>query len=232
MNKNIEILAKTALFSGIAPEEIIVLLNCVNAKYSRFRKDDLIIEEGEDVREFGIMLSGHARSIKWDASDKIIIITLLNQGNEIGVLLAARPGHKSSVWVQAQDDVEVLQISYDRMISRCKENCPKHETMLRNYISIVADKGLDLHERINCLLKPTLREKIITYLLRESHEKQSRFFSIPMNRNVMAEYLNIERSALSRELSYMKRDGLIDYHKNSFKLTGLSDIQLSSFSQR
>ena len=167
------------------------------------------------------MLSGHARSIKWDASDKIIIITLLQQGSEIGVLLAARPGHESSVWVQAQDDVEVLHIPYDCMVARCKKNCPQHEKMMRNYISIVAEKGLVLHERINCLLKPTLREKIITYLLRASREQQSKVFTIPMNRNALAEYLNIERSALSRELSYMKRDGLIDYHRNSFKLIDL-----------
>ena len=221
MNEYKETLMQTALFAGIEREAIGGLLKCVNAKCARYKKDDLIIEEGEDIREFGIILSGHARSIKWDASDKIVIITLLNQGSEIGVLLAARPGHKSTVWVQAQDDVEVLHISYDRMISRCIKNCPQHETMLRNYISIVADKGLDLHERINCLLKPTLREKIITYLLRVSREQQSRFFTIPMNRNVMAEYLNIERSSLSRELSYMKREGLIDYHKNSFKLINL-----------
>ncbi len=96
--------------------------------------------------------------------------------------------------------------------------CPRHEKLLRNYLGIVAEKGLVLHERIDCLLKPSLREKIMNYLLRVSREQQSRTFSIPMNRNEMADYLNIERSALSRELSRMKRDGLIDYHRDSFKL--------------
>ena len=221
MNEYIEILAQTELFAGIAPKEIAGLLHCVKARHAQYKKDDLIVQEGKSIREFGVMLSGHARSIKWDASDKIIIITLLQQGSEIGVLLAARPGHESSVWVQAQDDVEVLHIPYDCMVARCKKNCPQHEKMMRNYISIVAEKGLVLHERINCLLKPTLREKIITYLLRASREHQSKVFTIPMNRNALAEYLNIERSALSRELSYMKRDGLIDYHRNSFKLIDL-----------
>ena len=221
MNEYIEILAQTELFAGIAPKEIAGLLHCVKARCAQYKKDDLIVQEGKSINEFGVMLSGHARSIKWDASDKIIIITLLQQGSEIGVLLAARPGHESSVWVQAQDDVEVLHIPYDCMVARCKKNCPQHEKMMRNYISIVAEKGLVLHERINCLLKPTLREKIITYLLRASREHQSKVFTIPMNRNALAEYLNIERSALSRELSYMKQDGLIDYHRNSFKLIDL-----------
>ena len=221
MNEHVETLAQAELFTGISPGEIAGLLHCVKARYAQYRKDDWIVQEGKSIREFGVMLSGHARSIKWDASGKIIIITLLQQGSEIGVLLAARPGHESSVWVLAQDDVEMLHIPYDCMIARCKKNCPQHEKMIRNYISIVAEKGLVLHERINCLLKPTLREKVITYLLRASREQQSKSFAIPMNRNAMAEYLNIERSALSRELSCMKRDGLIDYHRNSFKLIGM-----------
>ena len=75
-----------------------------------------------------------------------------------------------------------------------------------------------LHERIDCLLRPTIREKIRTYLWRVSRDQQKRTVPIPMNRNAMAEYLNVERSALSRELSYMKRDGIIDYHKNMFRL--------------
>ena len=125
---------------------------------------------------------------------------------------------ESPVSVQAQDEASVLMIPYDRVLAPCEKACPKHDRLLRNYISIVAEKGLILHERINCLLKPTVREKILAYLLRVSHEQKSSSFQIPLNRNAMSEYLNIERSALSRELSSMKRDGLIDYHRNNFRL--------------
>lgn len=215
---NYEDLAQTKLFSGIIPEEIAGLLDCIQARCARYFKDEMIIEEGNRVHEFGVMLSGHGRSIKWDASDRLIIITLLQKGSEIGVLLAASPEHESPVSVQAQEDASVLLIPYDRLLTRCERACPKHERLLRNYIGIVAEKGLVLHERINCLLKPTLRDKILTYLLRVSREQQSRTVSLPMNRNAMAEYLNIERSALSRELSFMKRDGLIDYQKNNFSI--------------
>lgn len=211
-------LAQTRLFSGIAPNEIAGVLDCLHARRAAYAKGDLMIEEGSRVQEFGVLLSGHARSIKWDASDRLIILTLLEKGSEIGVLLAACPAHGSPVSVQAGDDVTVLYIPYDRMLARCSKACPRHEKLLRNYLGIVAEKGLVLHERIDCLLKPSLREKIMNYLLRASREQQSRTFSIPMNRNEMADYLNIERSALSRELSRMKRDGLIDYHRESFRL--------------
>lgn len=218
MTEHIADLEKTNLFCGIEPDDIVELLGCTKARRVEYKKDEFIIEEGEMVYDFGIMLSGHGRSIKWDINDKVFIIALLEKGSEIGVLLAASLEHKSSLFVQAQDDVAVLLIPFDRVFARCKKACSRHDKLLRNFINIVAEKGLVLHERIDCLLKPTVREKILTYLTRVSHEQHSRTISIPMNRNTMAEYLYIERSALSRELSYMKREGLIDYHKNSFRL--------------
>lgn len=218
MNEFIGDLKQTNLFLGIESQEIDGLLHCLCTKYTRYEKGDIIIEEGNKVYDFGIILSGHGRAIKWDASDRLIIISLLKKGSEIGVILAASLDHKSPVTVQAQDDVLVLQIPFERVLTRCEKACPWHEKLLRNYINIVAEKGLVLHERIDCLLRPTIREKVLTYLWRISREQQKRTFTIPMNRNAMAEYLNVERSALSRELSYMKRDGIIDYHKNSFRL--------------
>lgn len=218
MRELIPVLAQTRMFSGIAPDEIPALLDCLHARIVRYPKDGFIIEEGCSVTDFGILLSGRGRSMKWDTEDRLIILTLLEPGSEIGVLLAASPEHKSPVFVQAQEDASVLHIPYDRLLDQCPRACPKHERLLRNYIHIVAEKGLVLHERIDCLLKPSLREKILAYLSRVSREQQSRIVEVPMNRNEMADYLNIERSALSRELSSMKRDKIIEYHRNQFEL--------------
>lgn len=218
MNEYIDTLKDTSLFSGIEPQEIDGLLKCLSTRHVQYAKGGYIIEEGDKVYDFGIILSGHGRAIKWDSSGRLIIISLLKAGSEIGVILAASLDHKSPVTVQAQDDVSVLQIPFERVLARCEKGCPWHGRLLRNYINLVAEKGLVLHERINCLLRPTIREKILTYLWCVSRDQQKRTFTIPMNRNAMAEYLNVERSALSRELSYMKRDGIIDYHKNMFRL--------------
>ncbi|MFR1478963.1 MAG: Crp/Fnr family transcriptional regulator [Hydrogeniiclostridium mannosilyticum] len=218
MNYYLEDLARTNLFSGIEPEEIAGLLDCLRAGCVSYSSGEMIIEEGSRVHKIGVMLSGHARSIKWDASDRVIILTMLGKGSEIGVLLAAQPERESPVSVQAQDDISVLMIPYDRTLAPCVKACSKHSRLLRNYISVVAEKGLVLHERINCLLKPTVRGKILAYLRQVSRDQKSNSFQVPFNRNGMSEYLNIERSALSRELSSMKRDGLIDYHRNEFRL--------------
>ena len=217
MKEYMEDLKQTNLFLDMEPQEIEGLLDCLCTKCVRYAKGDDIIEEGSKVYDFGIVLSGHGRAIKRDPSGRLIIIALLKKGSEIGVILAAGSDHKSPVAVQAQDDALVLQIPFERVLNRCKKACPRHDKLLRNYIHIVAEKGLVLHERIDCLLRPTIREKVSAYLWRASREQPKRVFTIPMNRNAMAEYLNVERSALSRELSHMKRDGIIDYHKNAFK---------------
>jgi len=211
-------LSQMSLFAEIVPSEIAELLKCTQAVCVNYKKDDFIIEEGQVVSDFGVILSGTGSSIKWDASGKQIIITLLEKGSMVGVMLAAKAQHKSPLAVQVTQDAAVLLIPFNRIITRCAKNCACHEKLLRNYISVVAEKGLELHERINCLLEPTVRDKIMSYLLRASRQQNSPTFTIPFNRNVMAEYLNIERSALSRELSNMKKVGIIDYHKNSFKL--------------
>ena len=215
---NINDLAGTELFACIGLDELEGLLGCIQARCVHYRKGELIIEEGSAVTEFGVMLSGHGRSIKWDASGKLIILTLIGKGDVLGVMLAANPGCKSPVAVQAAEDTAVMLAPFSCVAARCEKNCPRHEQLLKNYLGAVAAKGLELHERLNCLLSHTARDKILAYLLKISCEQQSRTFYAPINRNTMAEYLNIERSALSRELSRMKKDGLLDYHKNCFRL--------------
>ncbi|MCL1843207.1 MAG: Crp/Fnr family transcriptional regulator [Defluviitaleaceae bacterium] len=206
------------LFSNIQPHEIEKILECICARRVSYKKDEIIIEAGSVTEEFGILLEGSARSVKWDAGGKLIIITMVEKNGAIGVLLAANPGCVSPLTVQATTDTVVLQIPYTGLITRCAKNCPRHERLLQNFIAIVAAKGLELHERINCLLEPSVRDKILTYLSKISREKSADTFNIPINRNIMAEYLNVERSALSRELSRMKKDGLIDYSKNKFSI--------------
>lgn len=191
---------------------------CARARAKDFKKDELIIEAGMATDEFGILLKGGARSIKWDASGKLTIITLIEEGGAIGVLLAASEGRVSPLSVQATADSTVLFFSFRRILTRCEKQCPHHEKILRRYITLLAEKGLELHERVNCLLEPTVRQKVLTFLRTIAAEQNSREIILPINRNIMAEYLNIERSALSRELSRMKRDGVIDFCKNAFKL--------------
>lgn len=214
----IKILENTEIFAGIASHDIVAMLSCLNTHQREYEKGEMVLWEGDIVNEIGIVLSGHGRSIKDDISGKTVIVTFLEEGNYIGVLLAANRERKSPVSVQALDHLSVLFIPIESVIKQCPKVCSRHERLLLNVLDGITEKALVLHDRNDCLIKPTIRGKVLTYLTRVAKEQDNHIFTIPFDRSAMAEYLNVERSALSRELSQMKKDGLIDFYKNKFRL--------------
>ncbi len=225
--KEWEIIRRSKLFSGISQERLPEMLLCLQARREEFPAGALIHKEGEQVGDVGLVLSGHARSLKADDAGEPLIISLLEQGSFLGVLLAASRDRKSPVSVQAQEPLTVIFFSAHRLIFPCEKACGDHALLLRNFLDSVAEKSLTLNDRIDCLIRRSVREKIATYLSRLAAEKSElmgapvREFSIPLDRNALANYLNVERSALSRELSRMRADGLIEYRKNFFRLLKL-----------
>lgn len=217
MEQWIDVLSGTRLFKGIDRSAVQNLLSCMDASLTFHKKGHLVIRAGETVTSFGILLSGGGQAFKEDLDGRPVIISLLTPGSEIGVMLAACPGRKSPVSVLACQDSVLLSVPFSSLTAGCQKACVYHDRLLSNYMWIVAEKGLMLHERIDCLLKSTVREKIMTYLLRFS-QGNSGSFDLPLDRAAMAEYLHVDRSALSRELSRMKKEGLIDFYKNSFRI--------------
>ena len=210
------VLNRSPLFQGIAQDDIDVMLPCLSATRKEFQKEESIIREGDMIKNIGILLSGIAQSVKTDITGKQVIVTLVKPGNYIGVLLAASHNRTSPVTVQACENLAVLFIPMQNILSR--SDCPQHARLLSNLLDGIAEKALILHDRNDCLIKPTIRDKVLTLLSEFAHNVGSSSFTIPMGRDAMAEYIDVDRSALSRELSWMKRDGLIDYEKNWFKL--------------
>lgn len=213
-----EILEQTGLFAGMAPNEIEAMLGCLNARSMEYKKNEMVVWVGDKISDIGIVLSGHGRSLKEDLSGKTVIVTFLEKGSLIGVLLAASRERQSPVSVQALDHLSVLFIPIENVLKRCAKVCARHDRLLRNVLDGIAEKALVLHDRNDCLIKPTVREKVLTYLTRVANEQKSHTLIIPLDRSAMAEYLNVDRSALSRELSQMRKDGLIDFDKNNFRL--------------
>ncbi|NMC57446.1 MAG: Crp/Fnr family transcriptional regulator [Eubacteriaceae bacterium] len=211
-------LKNSELFYSIEPDDIKEMFYCLNSYIKEYNKDEIILSEGEQVDKIGIILSGRARSIKSDITGKTTIITLLKQGSYIGILLAASKDRLSPVYVQALDNTSVLYITVDNVFKRCAKNCARHEILTRNLFDGISQKAMILHDRNDCLIKSSLRDKILTYLIRISKEQKSSEFIIPLDRDSMAQYLNADRSALSRELSKMQKEGLINFSKNFFIL--------------
>ena len=199
-------LLRSKLFAGVTRERLPALLVEV------FPAGAVMVTQGEQVREVGLVLGGQGRSLTTDAAGGKLIISLVETGSFLGVLLAASRTRKSPVSVQATEETKVIFFPARTLT---------HSPLLENFLDSVAEQSLSLNDRIDCLIRRSVREKVSTYLLRTAARQQSREVTLPLDREAMASYLNVERSALSRELSRMKADGLIDYRKNVFRLLEL-----------
>jgi CRP-like cAMP-binding protein len=193
------------------------MLGCLGAQVRAYGKGEAIHWEGDLVNEVGILLAGRAHSVKDDPSGRAVIVTVLGPGSYIGILLAAGRDKASPVTVEAQTALTAAFFPVKRILGRCPRQCPQHDQLLANFLAGVAEKALHLHERNDCLVKPSVREKTLAYLKKQERER-GRPFRIPLDRAGMARYLNVERSALSRELSRMREAGLINYRKDEFRL--------------
>lgn len=205
-------LLASKLFAGVQRQDLPALLEDLRARLAVFPAGGVMVARGEQVREVGVVLAGQGRSLIVDGAGGELIVSLLEAGSFLGVLLAASRTRKSPVTVQATEETTVLFLPA-RELTR--------SPLLENFLDSVAEQSLSLNDRIDCLIRRSVREKVSTYLLRTAARQQSREIVLPLDREAMANYLNVERSALSRELSRMKEDGLIDYRKNVFRLLEL-----------
>ena len=165
--------------------------------------------------QVGIVLSGELEAYRPGPQGARIPITHMEPGGVFGDVLSGS-SLASPVTVMASVPCEVLLIPYERLL--LSDGSPAHQQTLRNLVRTISDKYFSLSRRIDLLVLKSLRAKVCAYLLSEAERAGSLTFSIPFSRIQLADYLNCDRSALSRELSQMQRDGLLDTYKSSFKL--------------
>ena len=205
------------LLAGITDEEQKKLLECLKARVCYYNKGECLVREQETIEHLGIILEGSVEASKLEMSGRRLVFSRPGRGSVFGDVLSLHPKRFSPVTVTALEYVSVLMIPAAGLLEPCQKRCGSHDKLLRNLLNSVSEKYFELHDRIFCITQPTLRDKIMYFLESESTARR-RIFDIPYDRAALAEYLNAERSALSRELSAMRRDGLIDYHKNKFRL--------------
>jgi len=210
------------LFEGMTEIEQKALLECLKAWVKQYDKGECLLWEQEPADFLGIILIGSIEASKLEMSGKRLIISRRGRGSVFGDALSLRNERRSPVTVVALESVSALLIPVAGLLWPCQKRCSGHDKLIRNLLQNVSEKYFELHNRLFCITKPTVREKIMYFLENAcdavAADRRGHVFSIPYDRAALAEYLNVERSALSRELSAMKRDGLIDYHKNTFRL--------------
>jgi len=219
MDKNhLRILKKVRLFKGISEANIEKALFCLGRKTAKYEKGEIIIAQGEPVRDMGIVLSGSVQILKDDFDGARAIIAQFYPSELFAEALACARVQKSPVAVTAASNCEIIFIPFLRISGACENACGFHSKITMNMLKILARKNMLLNNKIEHLSKRTMREKILSYLSEESRKQNLKEFNIPFNRNELADFLFLDRSAMSRELGKMKDDGLIDFDKSRFKL--------------
>lgn len=214
-----------AIFEGIETDDCFRIIACAGGYMRAYTDGEIILSAGEEVPAFGIVSEGCIEAARQTASGRRIIITRMEQSGMFGEVLACAAERKSPVTITARDGAKILYLSYERLSACCDNACPCHVRVIRNLLKIIADKYFELNSRLTFLANKGVREKAAGFLIGQSENAESGFFSIGMNREVMADYLNTDRSALSRELGRMKKEGFIDYYKDSFKITDLEGLK-------
>lgn len=206
------------LFQGLDMEEINEVLQKFHGLIKHFPKSDYIYLAGDCVENLCVVLEGTVQMIKEDIWGEKAIIANLGAGSVFAENFLGRLGDRSMVSYFVASDSEVLMLPLGRTLFDANTSSKASQRLMCNIVSILADNNTRLIEKTEILCKKTLRSKILAYLEQESRNNGCRSFTIPFNRTDLANYLDADRSALTRELARMKEDGLIDYTKNTFEL--------------
>ena len=206
-------LSKTVLFQGATPEETEQMLSCLKAGKRKYKKEEMIYRVGEVVSCIGIVLSG-SRSV----------LERAGEGEIFAETYASIPDQKMLVNVIAAEDTEILFLNVGKMLHLCSNSCIFHNELIKNLLQVSAQKNLALSRRIFNTSSKSIRGRLLSYLSNQAVLCNSKEFDIPFNRQQLADYLSVDRSALSKELGKMSKEGLIYVKKSHFRLLSVQEL--------
>ncbi|MDR2601992.1 MAG: Crp/Fnr family transcriptional regulator [Spirochaetaceae bacterium] len=212
------ILSACRLFNGVKVAEVEKLLNCFNARPRKFEKDAYIFMENDEISSMGIVISGAVHLVRDDFWGNRAIIARITAGEIFAESFACGNIGRLPLSAIAVEKTEALFINAQKISAVCASACQFHTKILNNMILELAKKNITLINKIQHITQRTTREKLISYLSSEANVKGAPDFDLPFNRQELAEFLSVDRSALSAELGRMKKAGLLTFRKNHFSL--------------
>ena len=216
MKKYLPILQECPLFDGIKEENLLTMLTCLGARIDRFDKKYTIFAEGSPARYIGIVLSGSAQILQVDYYGNRSILSEIHPSQVFAEAFACAEMRSIPVTVTANEPSEIMLIDCNHILHTCENNCGFHQQLIFNLMKDLAHKTIMFHQRIEITSKRTTREKLMAYLMIESKTNGKNSFDIPFDRQELADYLEVDRSGLSAEISKLRREGVIECNKNRF----------------
>ena len=218
MKKYIEILKRTQLFSGVSDTEISAMLNCLQAKLLTFQKGDYVFREGERIDNITVLVKGKLLVQHDDFWGNRNIVNVIRVGEMFGEAYVAPESGSLLNDVIAEEDSAVIFFDVRRILTVCSTACRFHSMVIQNLFFAISEKNRKLVQKIGYMSKRSTRAKLLSYLSEEAKRQNSSHFTIPFTRQQLADFLCVDRSAMSNELCKMRDEGLLQFDKNQFTL--------------
>ena len=218
LKKYLEILRKCLLFFDIEDEDLIKMLTCLGARTDFFDKKYTVFSEGAPAKYIGIVLSGSVQIIQIDYYGNRSILSEIAPSQVFGEAFACAETDNLPVSAVANEPSEIMFIDFSHILQTCSNNCGFHQRLIFNLMKDLAEKTIIFHQKMEITSKRTTREKLLAYLDMKSKETKNSSFDIPFDRQELADYLDVDRSGLSVEISKLKKEGIIENFKNHFVL--------------
>lgn len=210
---------KAALFAGIDGADYPAVLACLDGRVRPYHGGETVFLSGDPAGSVGVVLSGAVHILREDVSGNHIVVARMEPGDMFGEAYAFAKAGTLPVSALCVRDTEVLFLDFNRMLASGQPDCGFHALLVTNMLGILANKNILLNDRLEVLSRRRMRDKILAYLWPLAQHADGDYFEIPFNREELAGYLGVDRSALSAELGRMQNEGLIEFWKNRFRLT-------------
>jgi len=223
--KTLDTLAASPLFGSISRGDLAGMLNCLKPKTATYEKSSYIAVEGEPFTGLGILTAGQASVIKETIAGTRTILTVLEPGDMFGEMVAFAACQSWPASVVAQTACAAVFLPPDKIVGGCASACPSHRQLTKNMLSILSERALRLHRKVEYLTIKSMRAKIATYLLEQYKTARKATFLLPLSRDSLADFLNVSRTALSREMGRMRDEGLLEFYRSSVKLKDIEGLK-------
>ena len=218
MQKYIPILAKTRLFTGVDEEEMASMFKCLQTQIRNYKKGEYVFRQGESIDKIMILVEGGLHIQRDDYWGNRSIIHMIGVGEMFGEAYLSPESAALLNDVVAVEDSTVLFFDVNRTMLTCPTACSFHKLVVQNLFFAISEKNRKLVQKLGHMSKRTTKEKLISYLSDEAKKHDSSTFTIPFNRQELADFLSVDRSAMSNELCKMRDAGLLTFEKNQFTL--------------
>lgn len=213
-----DVLANSLLFANIEKENIDIMLACLNPKEETFSKGEFIAQAGQPMKGLGLLTEGSLSVLKENVSGNRIIMNILKPGDLFGEMAVFSEKRVWPASIEALTNSTVLFISQDKIVGSCSHACSFHRQIILNMLKILSEKAMNLNRKVEYMSIKGMREKLCTFFWELHKEQGSLLIHLPMKRNEMADFLNISRPSMSREMGRMRDEGIIDFHLSTVKI--------------